>query len=439
MSSRTQALLLAAITVLGFAINLGTAWKFDSAGLLADDDLIFNADGQTYRMEFVWGGGDFDRGWGGRTYKHPNLTNFINPPVRALAAVISKAGLVSDQRAAKHAVALCISPLAAALTTIALFLALRALQVGPAIALLVCLLDAVCFARVVYGSLPESFALAGLGTTLIVLLAAWQRNGARPPSFVVWLAASVFAAGVTITNLIPLALLHFGAQRAGTARARAFATGKLAAATLVLTAALAVPLALAYRGATEHVETGSIADQLRRGVVRDLGHYHGFDGSQLVLFPLTVLTSLVPPQPVIAWNLPQSAEISISYLPRARQLWPYGLPALAGFALLLYAARRAPAAWPVASGCAAILGVYWFLHLFYGDELFLYALHWQAPLLVLVAAAAAALGTLRRGAGVVALAVLVGIAALLSARVVPRMLQQWEAAQVERAPASSAS
>jgi len=438
MPARTQYFLLALVTALGFAINLGTALKFDDAGLLADDDMVFNADCETYKREFVWGGGDFDRGWGGRTYKHPNLTNFVNPPVRAAAAVLWKAGLWTDYREARHAVALCISPLAGMLTTVALFFVLRGLMLGPAIALLICLVDAVCFARVVHGSLPESFALAGLATALLLWLTVRQRRSDEPPSFLVWLAAGVFAVGITISNLLPLVLLHFRAQGSGSVRRRALATAGLTAAAILVTVALAVPMAIAYGAATEAAATGSIAYRVGRGIDEDLRHYHGFDGDHLALFPLAVLTSFTPPQPAIVLDLPHAAaDMSVTYLPRAGQLWPVGLLALPAFGLLVYAARRVKPAWPVASACAAVLAAYWVVHLFYGDELFLYALHWQAPLLVLLAVAAA--GALRRRTVVAALALLVVIAAALSGQVVSRMLRQWEAMQVGSASAPISS
>jgi hypothetical protein len=171
----------------------------------------------------------------------------------------------------------------------------------------------------------------------------------------------------------------------------------------------------------------SLVLELMRGVDADLGHYHGLHARNLALFPLAVASSIAPPNPAATHANPPPAEFRISYLPRAPQLWPLGLIALLALALLVGFARRDVFAWPIARGCAAILGWYWVLHLFFGDELFLYALHWQVPLMLLIGAAAVGARTMT--AGIAFMVVLIAIAAVRSAVLIPLLLRQWAAAQ----------
>jgi hypothetical protein len=266
----------------------------------------------------------------------------------------------------------------------------------------------------------------------VVLLAAHQLRGERPPAFLGWVVVGVFAIGVTIITLVPLVILHLLTRRAAQrpALGRTTATLHLAGAAVAGTLLIAVPASAIYGIATSDAEPpraeaslGGPVGEIRRGVEADLGHYHGLQPSHLALFPLAVVSSLVPPNPAVTRVGPRAADARISYLSRADALWPMGLAAALGLAGLSALAWRARAARPVVLGCAATLGAYGIVHLFYGDELFLYALHWQVPLLVLVGAAAAGARTTR--AGVAALAVVIGVAGARSAIVIALVLRQW--------------
>jgi hypothetical protein len=72
------------------------------------------------------------------------------------------------------------------------------------------LLGVFSFSGLVFGSIPESFALSNLAITLGFLLAVWPRMGIQ--RWATWFVLGTIAVGVTLTNLVYVAILYFTAR-----------------------------------------------------------------------------------------------------------------------------------------------------------------------------------------------------------------------------------
>ena len=136
--------------------------------MLDQFDVLFDADTGS-RLDCM----TTDRCGDRSSFAHPALAAFVNPPVQLVAAGLRGVGLVEGEAwQARRVVALGVAPLASALQAIAVFFLLRALGLGRGVATTLALVNVAAFSRLVFGSLPESFALSGLALGIAALLAA---------------------------------------------------------------------------------------------------------------------------------------------------------------------------------------------------------------------------------------------------------------------------
>ncbi len=366
------------LALLSFALGTVVSLRLSELRVYDEWDVWFNADPNVYLATFADRPPHFD-------YRHPAIWLFTQAPIAAGAHLLEPLHLVgASPEAVRRALALLLAPAAGACRSVVLLLFLRGLvgRLRPAIAL--CLLDAVSFAGIAFGSIPESYPLSALAIAAMYLLAYRWHPRTIWRSRLVWTLLGATAIAVTITNAIPFVVLlatsrlRAGASRASTLRALG---ATLAVATLAVGGAAwagavrwRLPVSLHSVPHVEyfyHLPTLSRAAQVARG----FGH------------------TFLAPRP---GTIPTWAPITES--PDYRDLFSFSVPdararaapwrgLVTAAALLLgisgFVLRRGP---PLdLAAPTVILLLNFVLHLFYGHEYALYALHWQASLLVLLA------------------------------------------------------
>jgi len=186
-----------------FAAHLWLALKLERLGLFERFNTLFGAD-PNLRLESLRRGDTLFR------LPHPGLSYLLGIPIRALAKVT--AAVVPGDPAPDQvvrAIALGVAPLAAALQCLILLRILRRLGFAFGTAFALTLLSAISFSAIVFGSMPETYAVSALAVVLAYALFLRGRETGGFATEFGWLGVGVFAAGVTITNIVPVAALCF--------------------------------------------------------------------------------------------------------------------------------------------------------------------------------------------------------------------------------------
>ncbi len=358
-----------------------------------------------------------------------------------------------------RAVVLLISPLSSALLTAVMVRLLRRMGLLLRDALALALLSSVSFSRVIFGSIPETYAPSALVLACTYLLYTRTPARKRPASEVAWLALACAASCITITNVIPVAVLRlFRERRAGVGIA-----GALTRTALFSVIAVAVAVGL-----------GTAAVKLREGPRQNskatLGYVRTFVDPNpwvgLATFPTAVVNSVAPPMPALVragfWlsgsgtvrhpreSLTEAVREAREEAPGAPANPAGGRPPAAGsrmtlqhthevlsarnlvsaallalLALVTLRKRRADGLeMSLYAASALILCYNWLLHGFWGDEEFLYSMHWHVPLVVLVAIAVRGVRSRWRRLSTSLLAVAAAACAANSARIVLAILDR---------------
>jgi len=356
-----------ALAVFAGAVNLTIALHFDGMKGFAQLDLFFNADASARLHCMV-----DDRCGGRSSFSHPNLALFVNPPVRLASSLITLGGVTGiEPEHARRIAALCVSPLASALKAPIAFYLLLALGLTLSQAGLLALLSAVSFSQLAFGSIPEAFALSGL----LLAAAYWLALHCirvRDRKLWPWVALGIFVTGVTVSNLVSVAIL-FGVvglaagERVWVVFAR---TGAVVASVLLATALLATAFGAAYQLKVHRA------------------------GERAIAMPSALAHTFAAPEPSLGPNVPArlgGSRYQYRFLVAHRERgfcfdhW-LGVVFVGLFVLGGIGYRRAPtpARW-LCGASLAILIFNWGLHSIWGVDLILYSQHWQMALLVLLA------------------------------------------------------
>jgi hypothetical protein len=390
-----------ALAAASFWLHLGVAQGFEARRALSKSNVLFNADPNMFLRAF-------SVGWADPRIKHPNLANFVAPAVRMSAKAISSlTGL--PELAVREKLAFGVTPLFSAAGTALLFDIAIILGIGAPGAAALCLLDLAAGSGVIFGGIAESFPLSGFGLAWMFWLAARRTRGRRVPRWE-WLACGVFVTGVTVTNIVPFAILWLCLEWRGrgrwpeTARSTAKLTAGVAAATamiwMICFATIRMTMAdeveLASRVSREERATGSedLAARLALLTMAEKKYLRADPLPRMLGFPVAVTDSLMPPaEPRIVSHTSEAHEPdgpSIMFTfdgAGGRPLFSVVLTmataallicGLAGW--LVRAAGRA-----VGAACIGILGYHLALHSIFGDEFFVYSQHWQLVAVMLAA------------------------------------------------------
>jgi hypothetical protein len=379
----TRRAVAVALLVFAWLVNLSIALHFDGLKGFDQLDLFFNADASA-RMHCMVEG----RCGGRSSFSHPNLALFVNPLVRVAASMISLGGAtgIEPERALRFA-ALCVSPLASALKAPIVFYLLLGLGLTLSQAGLLALLSALSFSQLAFGSLPEAFALSGLLLAAAYLLALHcMRVGDR--KLWPWIAIAILVTGVTVSNLITVAIL-FGVvglaagERPGDVLAR---TAAVVVGALLATAALAVVSGAGYQ--LKGVDIAGGSEYVQRWMKLHRA------GERAVAMPSAFAHTFAAPEPSLGPNVPArlgGSRYQYRFLTAHRErgfCFDHWLGAVFVVLLVLggFGYRRAPppARW-LCGASLAILVFNWGLHSIWGVDLILYSQHWQMALMVLLA------------------------------------------------------
>lgn len=372
-----------------FITNYALALRFDRAAVFSQYNVLFDADASSRVACFA-------NGWssGCRTVVHPNLGNFVNPPIRIAEHILTRAGFDGVSPAElRRELSLLIAPMASALQTGLLVMLFRRLDYNWTSAIALSALGAVSFSQIVFGSLPDHFILSGACLALGLVLVATSARESRIRWWW-WLGLGVVATGITITNLIMVGLLLLCAMMAS-GRGVLRATGHASAfglTVLLLTMAMSAALGGVYEDRAP-VSPAVFSDASRKHELASWVNKY-FRSEQDMAeesFPLVVGFSFAAPVPTVVENplgIKTDARYHVGFSFHNIEN-PVSLLIGAGIALVIgmgavLGCLRGLAARAVVAGAGAVLGFSWLLHHFWGQEYFLYSQHWNAASVALL-------------------------------------------------------
>lgn len=383
-SSQRRRILIAAVSLalVAFVLDLTIALRLGSVGAVDQYDVLFNAD-TVARIECM-----VENECGGRSsFSHPNLAVFLNPPVQTTAWILKHTVFFGRSEAEiRRAIALVICPLASALKAPAVFLLFLLLGLTVTQAGLLALLNIVTFSQLVFGSIPEGFALSGLLLALAYLLAVHSmRSNYR--RLWPWIVLGFLTTGITVTNLVIVVIL-FVTARMYTKMAGA----KIILHTAFLVAAVVIPTAILPQlvKGTYHLREVSLdggSDYTARWMQTDRAVERALET------PVTWAHTFASPPPGTARNnraIRERSKYPFRFTLSPPRVYACRDPLSLSLLLLLVMGtlyyRYAPriAQWTCGASLT-IVAFNWALHSIWGVDLFLYSQHWQLSLLVLVA------------------------------------------------------
>jgi hypothetical protein len=420
-AGRRELAIGALLAIAVFAVHLALEHRLDQLGVFQRYNILFGADPHL-RLESL------GRNATGFRFSHPALHEIFVLPIKGLSRLIAfVAPGTLTANALERPLALLVAPAIAALQCLVVLRLFRRLGFALSMAVLFALLDAVSMSSIVFGSMPETFCASSLAIALayLLFLRTRAREGAAP--HVAWVALEAVASGITVTNIIPIGALHLlreihaGGSRIGSVL-RVAALAGLAVATAVSVGWGSSRLMRAQREPMP-----LFAEWVQRYVVEA-------PAAHLATFPTAIGNAIVPPVPLRVRAFVETRRAPFGTpgpdaLPPAparnqggragegaagvRRLEGVVVPFRMTFehsrvaasprnilGILLVAAlawaavtRRHgnPLLASLAKASLAILAFNWIFHSFWGDESFMYSLHWQVPLILLVATLVAAL------------------------------------------------
>ena len=371
------------LAILSFSLHYAIALRLDALGVFGQYNVLFDAD-PNIRLD------SFANGWVDRSFIHPNLANFLNPPIRALAKLARYGSLTSQsEMEVRRALALLVVPLASGLKTVVIITLFSLLGLSLLRVSLLTILSSVSFSQLVFGSIPDHFGLTGFIVALALLLSVDMIRRGGEVRWWAWIAVSVVATAVTVTNGIIVGIL-LGLPLV-------FAFGGLKKPTVITAAVLGMGAIMNLSGVfvfNRAYDIDQKSTYSAAGVGSFVGQYVRRDASStLFRFPAAVADTFSPAAVRVIDNElgiklgnRYPIQFSLEGVPLAIS-WQniLRLCVLLGLALGTLGCLRAVMPMQCLGVAAVIILAYnWALHSFWGNEFFLYSQHWHAAALVLV-------------------------------------------------------
>lgn len=321
--SRRELTLGLLLFVVVFAFHLVLESKLRAMGAFTCFNTLFDADpGLT--LEAICCGG------GSNHVSHPMLEYFFSLPIGAIAKLVSlftSGGL--GEVMVRHWLGLVVVPAAAGLQTFVLLRLFRWLGLSLRSAFLLALLSSLSFSKIIFGSMPESYCLSALSILFAYVLFVLTRGRRGVRVELTWIALGVLTAGITVTNIVPVAILYFlrEGQLGRNVWRRCVRTALMAALALVVT--LAGGLGLDRLFDAQLGNTPNEAVWISRYFVDD-------PAVQLTTFPTGVINGIAPPVPGrrpnrFAWMAEFAAKNVAKKAAKAAGSWkPTPLPGVSG-------------------------------------------------------------------------------------------------------------
>ncbi len=424
--SRGALLGMALLACLVFTIDAGVALRMRASGALFLGDIFFDADpfrqiGQLAYAMPVPGA------------IIPTLPNDVHPLVPYMAVVFLQAGAriwsyASGEGARiipylRETLTLLISPTCLALSVFIFGRMLARLGFGNVVALAGAAILGFSYSSLIFGAMPEHFAMSMLA---IVALMAWAASwlltfrAVSRQGYLLWALISAYAIGTTVTNgvaafaLLAVVEMRHGAPMQAIARAAGLAvavglgvmaTGFLLVNTQVTLGGYEVaPSGVTFLGDFSTYEGASIVDRLSRLLSDSLQAICAMDFDRV--------------GPLHAWTATGHPDVIVPARPADLSLFAMAILALILGAIVFGATvglRSAPAVRALTLAGLAVLAQTIAMHSVFGTVMMLYTQHFLAILVFFLVLALNALAVPRGGRGIAILGVIVVLLAVNNA------------------------
>lgn len=377
-----MAILAVMLTTIAFSVNLFIALQFEKTGALDQYDVFFDAD-TIAGMECM-----VKNQCGGRSsFSHPNLALFLNPPLQASAWALKQVGILDrDEAALRRALALLVCPFASTLKVLAVFGVLLLLGLASGQAFLLSLLCIVSFSQIIFGSIPESFALSGLLLAAAHLFAIYEMRSERQ-RFWPWVVLGVLTAGIAVTNLVVVVILFVVARLYLNVRTRLVVSHAVLLSVLIVLPTVLLPSLFRNTYHLIEVDTRGGITYTKRWMKTE------YAADRALETPATWAHTFAAPKPYIGTNsraIREQSKYPYRFTLSPAKVFSSYDPLTLLILLLLVAGAishiKAPrmAKW-MAGASLCVVAFNWVLHSIWGVELFLYSQHWHLTLLILLA------------------------------------------------------
>lgn len=199
---RAMVVLAACFASCAFLLNYSLERRFDSLGVLDQYNVLFDSDPNARLVAMSHGDES------GRNLAHPNFSNFLNLPIRVLGKIICLSGLTDlSELEVRRPIAMLVAPVASAVNVFLMCLLFRHLGFSFFQVALLAVLNIAAFTQVIFGSIPDHFALGGLCIVIMFFLVVDLVEHDGKVRWWAWLLVGVVTMGITITNLMIVGIL----------------------------------------------------------------------------------------------------------------------------------------------------------------------------------------------------------------------------------------
>ena len=369
-------------------------------GVFNQLNIMFDADPQEVLYSIAHGGGGGSQADYRRGLIHPNMGNFFTVPIRALVETLSV--LLHgdlDKRDLRRRMALLVIPISSALFYLTFFSLLLLLRFSLPLASLFTIYSFVSYSQMLFGSIPETYAISNLAIALAFLLFVISKDRSGMPCFVSWIAVGMLATGITITNIVPVLILFLLREiyKRNTITHSIIKTSGMAVIVLALTLTLNVisNVSAGYKQRSLSEET-SWAKEFGTFKLKTVKR-------NFLTFPTILGYSIIAPvpkeipnkfammmNPAVRYTFRFTFDDDARWGSKIRLVSISNLAGIVLFLILLLPARASPSvdrsllflSW----GALLIIGFNWILHSVWGLDRILYSQHWHVSLMFLLAA-----------------------------------------------------
>lgn len=372
-----------------FAVCAFSASYLQRHHALDQENIIFDADPYYRALAFA-------EGWGERSLIHPNLSNYVNPFVRVGERILRPfvPGVAPSE--IRMRLSLGISPLFAALTTAVIYWIVWRATIDAVKAISLAAIFGFSMSTVAFGSVPDHFLISAFFCALGVLLIQidGQLNGHW--RFAIWMLVVTAAAGITISNALPLLALF------GLAEWRREPSWMIAARSVSYAIIVVLILTLLSWASLNWVYGDFSSVQAEQAYKRNVGRvmFHITDNPlrDFFSFPITLGRAFWAGQPDLDRNPPYpnpgiaKYDVAFGYRPPLKQpILNIALQLIPGALILLSIVcsfRQQPIGPRLIMLPVTLFILFnWMLHSFWGGgaEIFLFSPHWHfASVLALI-------------------------------------------------------
>lgn len=397
-----------------FVLNYAVECRLNSLQVFGQYNILFDADPNT-RLDSICSGVE------GRSLIHPHLSNVFSLPIMLVGKVAIVLGLDGQQEIPlRRSLGLLVVPVASGLTASVWFFLFLLLGLSVWRSSILTSLGAMSFSQLVFGSMPDHFAVGGLALALCYLLAADDLNRGGRVRWLAWMAAGMLTMGITATNVItPAVLLFTCLLRRGwgvlDACRRTIAFGAIVS---VITYATAIACSACF---------GDMDVMLsEKDNITFVGKYWTDDAFHKAMrLPALLANTIAPPSVGVMPNTVRGygerydIEFTLESTTGVLPVLICGVLLVSG---TIGGFKGTPSYRVVAMASVAILALNLIMHTFFGRESFLYSQHWLTPLLVLLGGNLSYRGPCRN-VGICLLGTLLAVA--VAANSVARLLEMF--------------